>query len=214
MLNHRHLSLSKGDVTDRALAPAPHIVPTPRIAQQPAQILNVLRRLRRRQIRTLNLLSLVEAAHVQGLPSRGQPIDSRYIEGDEGFVEYPQRALLVDQAGQCDTPLLPLRQVFAGEILAPGEADLTTHVDFSALARAAGLAAGDQSDAELADALIAWVHAMNAQMGMPRHIKAIQAADFDRIVDHAFAEAHGTYGVPRYLDRSAARTLLQALMPD
>ena len=62
MLNHRHLSLSKGDVTDRALAPAPHIVPTPRIAQQPAQILNVLRRLRRRQIRTLNLLSLVEAA--------------------------------------------------------------------------------------------------------------------------------------------------------
>jgi len=83
----------------------------------------------------------------------------------------------------------------------------------AALARAAGLATSGQSDAELADALIEWVHAMNAQMGMPQHIQAIQSADFDRIVDNAFAEAHGTYGVPRYLDRGSARTLLQALAP-
>jgi alcohol dehydrogenase len=38
-----------------------------------------------------------------------------------------------------------------------------------------------------------------------------RAADFDRIVGNAFAEAHGTYGVPRYLNHGAAHALLQSL---
>lgn len=82
------------------------------------------------------------------------------------------------------------------------------------LARAAGLGSGGEADDELAEALIARLRELNAQMGIPRHLEALRSADFDRIVDRAFAEAHGTYGVPRYLDRSAARDLLQALVPN
>ncbi len=59
----------------------------------------------------------------------GQPIDSRYIEGDEGFVEHPERAAFLDQAGQRDAALLALRQVFAGQILASGQANLLQRVE-------------------------------------------------------------------------------------
>lgn len=83
----------------------------------------------------------------------------------------------------------------------------------AALARAAGLGVGGQSDGELADAFIAQVRRLNAQMKIPRHFDALRSEDLDQIITNAFAEAHGTYGVPRYLDRRAARTLLQSLMP-
>lgn len=82
------------------------------------------------------------------------------------------------------------------------------------LARAAGLGNDGEADDRLADALIARLRELNDQMGIPRHLEALRSADFDRIIDHAFAEAHGTYGVPRYLDRRAARDLLQALVPN
>ena len=82
------------------------------------------------------------------------------------------------------------------------------------LARAAGLGDGGQADTELAEAFIARVRELNAQMGMAQHLEALRSADFDRIVEHAFTEAHGTYGVPRYLDHSAARALLHTLLPN
>ncbi len=37
--------------------------------------------------------------------------------------------------------------------------------------------------------------------------------DFERIVNNAFAEAHGTYGVPRYFERNDAFAVLQRLLP-
>jgi len=81
------------------------------------------------------------------------------------------------------------------------------------LARASGLGAADADDAALADAFIAHVRRLNAEMGIPGQVQALRAADFDRIVGRAFDEAHGTYGVPRYLDRGAAQALLQSLAP-
>jgi len=57
------------------------------------------------------------------------------------------------------------------------------------------------------------VRRLNAEMGIPGQVQALRAADFDRIVGRAFDEAHGTYGVPRYLDRGAAQALLQSLAP-
>lgn len=84
------------------------------------------------------------------------------------------------------------------------------------LARAAGLGApgaADCDDAALAEAFVAHVRRMNADMGIPERVAALRADDFDRIVDNAFAEAHGTYGVPRYLDRGEAQALLRALSP-
>ena len=84
------------------------------------------------------------------------------------------------------------------------------------LARAAGLGAPvakDEGDGALANAFIARVRQLNAEMGIPDRVPALRAADFDRIVRNAFAEAHGTYGVPRYLDHGSARALLQSLVP-
>ena len=43
------------------------------------------------------------------------------------------------------------------------------------------------------------------------HIRNITDID-DKIIDRAFAEAHGTYGVPRYMTRADATALLERLM--
>jgi hypothetical protein len=69
------------------------------------------------------------AALQMGGNDAGQPVDGCDVEGDKGFVEYPQWSPIDHQAGQGDAPLLTLRQVFAGEILAAGEADLLKGVD-------------------------------------------------------------------------------------
>jgi alcohol dehydrogenase class IV len=81
------------------------------------------------------------------------------------------------------------------------------------LARAAGLSdAGTGSDA-LAAAFVARVGRLNAALSIPPTVDALRRADFERIVDRAFAEAHGTYGVPRYLQRQGAFDLLGRLAP-
>jgi len=54
---------------------------------------------------------------------------------------------------------------------------------------------------------------LNAAMAIPQAVEPLREADFDRIVDNAFAEAHGTYGVPRYFARGDAFALLRRLLP-
>ena len=81
------------------------------------------------------------------------------------------------------------------------------------LARASGLGKTGASDPELADALIAHIRKMNREMQIPTSVKELQRDDFGRIIDRAFSEAHGTYGVPRYLSRSRARELLIQMLP-
>ncbi len=81
------------------------------------------------------------------------------------------------------------------------------------LARAAGLPGEGQSDDALAAAFVARVRQLNAALSIPLTVEALREADFERIVDSAFAEAHGTYGVPRYLGRRDARDLLNRLLP-
>lgn len=79
------------------------------------------------------------------------------------------------------------------------------------LARISGIGAGD--DAQLAAAFVARIREMNAQMQIQTTIKDLKREDFDKIIDRAFAEAHGTYGVPRYMTRDDARAMLEKLMP-
>ncbi len=67
------------------------------------------------------------------------------------------------------------------------------------------------SDAELADAFIARIRKLNADMQIPGTVKELRREDFDKIIDRAFAEAHGTYAVPRYLTRADARALLEKI---
>lgn len=81
----------------------------------------------------------------------------------------------------------------------------------AALARAAGLTeSGEEAQAR---AFVALIRRLNRDMGIPETIKDLRREDFETIIDRAFAEAHGTYGVPRYLSRADARDLLQKLLP-
>jgi alcohol dehydrogenase class IV len=81
------------------------------------------------------------------------------------------------------------------------------------LARATGLGGQGAGDRELADAFIARIRALNAELDIPDTFAALRRADFPRLIDQAFAEAHGTYGVPRYLSRAGARNLLERVCP-
>jgi alcohol dehydrogenase class IV len=82
------------------------------------------------------------------------------------------------------------------------------------LARAAGAQSGSHDDDQLSKDFIDWVRSLNAQMKIPTKADALRPADMDRIVNQAFAEAHGTYGIPRYLDRRQALALLNELAPN
>ncbi len=79
------------------------------------------------------------------------------------------------------------------------------------LARVSGL--NGASESELADAFIARIRSMNDAMQIPTTVKQLKHADFEKIIDRAFAEAHGTYGVPRYLSRAEATGILEKLLP-
>jgi alcohol dehydrogenase class IV len=81
------------------------------------------------------------------------------------------------------------------------------------LARLVDLPCEGKSDEALATAFIARIRALNAAMGIPTTVEKLRAADFVRIIDNAFAEAHGTYGVPRYFERRDAIALLTRLLP-
>lgn len=81
------------------------------------------------------------------------------------------------------------------------------------LARNSGIGDKGSSDPELAGAFIERIRKMNADMQIPDHIQELRREDFDKIIDRAFAEAHGTYAVPRYLTRADAKALLEKLLP-
>jgi len=80
------------------------------------------------------------------------------------------------------------------------------------LARASALGDKGQSDLDLADAFIALIRKMNRDMAIPDAIEQLQRSDFSTIIDQAFSEAHGTYGVPRYLSRAQAVALLERML--
>lgn len=79
------------------------------------------------------------------------------------------------------------------------------------LADVAGIRSGGMTDMECADAFIAHVRALNTSMGIPSFVKELRMSDYSTIIDRAFAEAHGTYGVPRYMTWTDALTLLDSL---
>lgn len=73
-------------------------------------------------------------------------------------------------------------------------------------------ASGMSADAR-AETFIAHIRQLSTSLGIPMVVEELRPDDFETIIDRAFAEAHGTYGVPRYLDRGSARRLLQGLLP-
>jgi alcohol dehydrogenase class IV len=50
-------------------------------------------------------------------------------------------------------------------------------------------------------------------MQIPQKVQDLKRSDFERIIDAAFAETHGTYGVPRYMSRADMTAILESLLP-
>lgn len=81
------------------------------------------------------------------------------------------------------------------------------------LGRHAGLVDSSQTETQQAQFLIHYLRQLCADLQIPTVIQQLRAEDIDTIISRAFAEAHGTYGVPLYLNRATATALLRSLLP-
>ena len=70
------------------------------------------------------------------------------------------------------------------------------------VARACGISPEGASDHDAAHALIGWIDAANARMGIPDHLDGIRASDVAAMAAHADAEANPLYPVPVEWDRA------------
>ncbi len=81
------------------------------------------------------------------------------------------------------------------------------------LAEVSGLKKGNESEAELADAFIRQVRAMNADFGIPTQVDKLKAQDIPEIADKALFEAHLYYAVPRYMDKPECEAFIKQMLP-
>ena len=81
------------------------------------------------------------------------------------------------------------------------------------LAEVSGLKKGTETDAQLADAFIAQVRAMNQDFGIPTQVDKLKAEDIPAITDKALTEAHIFYAVPRYMDTAECRAFIGQMLP-
>ncbi|MGQ0586590.1 MAG: iron-containing alcohol dehydrogenase [Gammaproteobacteria bacterium] len=81
------------------------------------------------------------------------------------------------------------------------------------LAEVSGLKKGNETDEQLADALIARIRAMNQEFGIPTQVDKLKAADIPEITGKALFEAHLYYAVPRYMDRPACEAFIAQMLP-
>lgn len=80
------------------------------------------------------------------------------------------------------------------------------------LAVAAGLASAGQTPAQLADAFIARIRALNAQFGIPAKVDKLRREDIPAIAAAALEEAHATYAVPRYMDQATCERFIAQML--
>ena len=81
------------------------------------------------------------------------------------------------------------------------------------LAEVSGLKLGGESTAQLADAFIAKVRAMNADYGIPTQVEKLKESDIVAITDKALSEAHMFYAVPRYMDVAECQGFIRQMLP-
>lgn len=81
------------------------------------------------------------------------------------------------------------------------------------LAEVSGLKKGGESKAQLADAFIAKLRAMNAEFGIPTQVEKLKEADIVAITDKALSEAHMFYAVPRYMDVPECQMFIRQMLP-
>jgi len=81
------------------------------------------------------------------------------------------------------------------------------------LAEASGLKRGGESEAQLADAFIARIRAMNQEFGIPAQVDKLREQDIPEITGKALFEAHLYYAVPRYMDRPECEAFIRQMLP-
>ena len=81
------------------------------------------------------------------------------------------------------------------------------------LAEVSGLKKGGESEAQLADAFIAHVRALNAEFGIPTQIDKLKESDIPAITDKALSEANWFYAVPRYMDKPQCEDFIRQMLP-
>ena len=67
----------------------------------------------------------------------------------------------------------------------------------------------DSDESTRARAFVESIAAMNQTGGVPERLAEFPRAEIDAVIKEAFQECHGTYPVPRYYTRPAARALLE-----
>jgi alcohol dehydrogenase len=79
------------------------------------------------------------------------------------------------------------------------------------LAERVGLVNGGFNDTMAAEILITRVKSLLVELKIDTQIKGINQKDFPSMIKAAFAEAHGIYAVPKYMDHDEANQILHAL---
>ena len=69
----------------------------------------------------------------------------------------------------------------------------------------------DPDETARAQAFVRHITAMNEQGGVPARLAQFPRGEIDAVIGEAFAECHGTYPVPRYYTKAAARALLETV---
>lgn len=81
------------------------------------------------------------------------------------------------------------------------------------LAEISGLKKGNETPAQLADAFIAKVRAMNAEFGIPTQVDKLKESDIPAITDKALSEANWFYAVPRYMTKAECQDFIRQMLP-
>lgn len=78
------------------------------------------------------------------------------------------------------------------------------------LANAVGIKGA--TDEVKAKAFIQEIKDMNARMNIPTQLKGIKAEDIPEMVEHAYAESHPAYPVPKFMDKKALTAMYYEIM--
>ena len=99
----------------------------------------------------------------------------------------------------------------ANAVLLPHIMEYYLPVSTPRLARMAQICgiSGDSDESTRARAFVESIAAMNQTGGVPERLAEFPRAEIDAVIKEAFQECHGTYPVPRYYTRPAARALLE-----
>ena len=99
----------------------------------------------------------------------------------------------------------------ANAVLLPHIMEYYLPVSTPRLARMAQICgiSSDPDESTRARAFVESIAAMNQTGGVPERLAEFPRAEIDAVIKEAFQECHGTYPVPRYYTRPAARALLE-----